>query len=232
MVLNDFLYAIDPNTMVLGLLFIIFYVFINFSLSKIFRRERASSAIISLCVSLLAVYGINRLNWDLSNIVFNLGISENILYTVVPWIILGLAVLASFVKDPTTGRRRFRLYRLFMILGAFLILISFFAYEKGIVMIIGIALILIGLFLLWRSKKKGPPSTPGGANGSAALIDAAKKFRNWAKSQSNPKFVGGWTNFINYLKRGGWGGSEAEICQRLRISQNDFVRIFNRYGKV
>lgn len=237
MALRDAFYSIDPNTMVLGLLFVIFYILINFSLSKVFRRERASSAIISLCVSLLAVYGINKTNFDISGLVYNIGITENIIYTIVPWVIIGLAVLASFVKDRTTGRRRFRLYRLLMILGAFFILLSFFAYEKGITMIIGIVLIVLGLLLWWFvTKKKGTSPTPSGANGSDALIRVAKQFKDWARRQPNPRFSGSWANFISYLKGnyGGrsWGNSEADICQRLNISQGDFVHIFNRYGLV
>jgi LPXTG-motif cell wall-anchored protein len=159
MALNDFLYTIDPNTMLLGLLFIIFYIFINFSLSKIFKNDKSSSTIVSLCVSLLAVYGINRTNFDLNGLLSRIGLNSDLIYTVVPWIILGLAILASFGKD-ANGKRKFRFYRFFMILGAFLILLSFFAYEQGVLMIIGIALILLGLFLFWRSKKKGTPQTP------------------------------------------------------------------------
>lgn len=231
MAIRDMLSSIDPNTMLLGLLFIIFYVLINFSLSKVFKKERASSAIISLCVSLLAVYGLNKLNWDLSGVYLNLGLSEEFLYSVVPLIILGLAILGSFVKDSMTGKRRFRLYRLFMILGGLLILLSFFAYEQTILFIAGIVLILIGLFLLWRIKKKGTSPAPG-ANGRDALINAAKQFNSWARRQPNPKFVGSWANFINWLGKGGWGNSEAAICQKLNISTGEFAKIFQDYGLV
>jgi hypothetical protein len=226
--IRDMLSSIDPNTMILGLLFIIFYVFINFSLSKVFKKERASSAIISICVSLLAVYGINKTNFDVSGLFYNIGINENILYTIVPWIILGLAILGSFAKDETTGKRRFRLYKLFMILGAFFILLSFFTYEKGTVMIIGIVLLLIGLFLWFMvRKKKGKIPQQNTGNGRDALIKAAKQFKDWAKKQQNPRFVGTWAKFINWL-----GGSEAQICQRYGVSQSDFVHIFNKYGLV
>lgn len=234
MAISDMLSSIDPNTMLLGLLFIIFYVLINFSLSKVFKKERASSAIISLCVSLLAVYGLNRLNWDLSGVYLNLGLSEEFLYSVVPLIILGLAILGSFVKDSMTGRRKFRLYRLFFILGGFLILLSFFAYEQTILFVAGIVLILIGLFLLWRIKKKGTSLAPSANNPNRrdTLIKAAKQFNTWAKGQSNPKFVGSWANFINWLSKGGWGNSEAAICQKLNVSKDEFVKIFNDYGLV
>lgn len=235
MAISDMFSSIDPNTMLLGLLFIIFYVLINFSLSKVFKKERASSAIISLCVSLLAVYGLNKLNWDLSGVYLNLGLSEEFLYSVVPLIILGLAILGSFVKDSMTGRRKFRLYRLFMILGGLLILLSFFAYEQTILFIAGIVLILIGLFLLWRIKKKGTSPAPGALgnnNRRDELIKRAKQFHDWAKSQSNPKFAGSWANFIFWLNGNRRGGHEADFCQTYGVSQGEFVKIFQDYGLV
>ena len=287
------LYSVDASTMILGLLFVIFYVLINFSLSKVFKKEKASSTIISLCVALLAIYGINTLNWDLSVITFNLGISDALIYGIVPWIILGLAVLSSFAKDPTTGKRRFRLYRLLMVLGAFCILLSFFAFQTTVMIIIGLVLIVLG-FLLWIrirnkgaqvrgvyraaskslilwvlflaliglalyatiknisyliigaaiglliigiilfSKKKFNLSSSASSNtqGRDYLIKAAKQFHEWAKRQPNPKFVGSWANFIFYLNGNRRGGHEDAICQRLGISKNDFVDIFNRYGLV
>jgi LPXTG-motif cell wall-anchored protein len=156
--MSELLYNIDPSTMILGLVFIILYALINFSLSKIFKKERASSAIISLCVSLLAVYGLNMIDFNLSGVLFNLGISEDLLYLIVPWIILGVAIWASFVKDKTTGKINFRLYRLFMILGAILLLIGLIpgVYEQTIFIIAGIILILLGIlfwFLQFRKRK-------------------------------------------------------------------------------
>ncbi len=241
--MGDLLYSVDPNTMVLMLTFIIIFLLINFPLKRVFKKERASSTIISLCVALLAVYGINRMDFDLTKIFYGIGISKEVLYTVLPWVILGLIILASFAKDAATGKRKFRLYRFFMILGVILIALGLagLVYQRAFFVIAGVVLFLLGLFLWWRIKKKlTPPGAPGGSSSSSAtssnerdpLINAAKKFKSWAKSQSNPKFVGSWANFVNYLKRGGWGNSESEICQRLNISQNEFVKIFNRYGLV
>ena len=64
------------------------------------------------------------------------------------------------------------------------------------------------------------------------LIKAAKQFNGWAKRQANPKFSGSWTNFIFYLNGNRRGGHEDAICQRLGISRNEFVDIFNKYGLV
>lgn len=224
--INDFLYSIDANTMLLGLLFVIFFAFVQFALSKTLR-DRTSSGIISFCVSLLAVYGINRTNLNVAGLFSNIGLTENLIYTVVPIIIIaGLIFMIWKLKLPLT----------LILIGALLIIASLIPnliYEKGIVMIVGIVLLMVGLYLWFRARKKkaqNPQQNTG--NGRDALISAAKKFHDWAKRQPNPKFVGSWANFINYLKRGGWGGGEAEICQRLNISQGEFVHIFNKYGKV
>jgi type IV secretory pathway VirB3-like protein len=232
--MGDLLYSIDPNTMILGLVFIILYVLIHFSLSKIFKKERASSAIISLCVSLLAVYGINRIDFDLSRVLFNWGVTEDILYLVVPWIILGVSVWASFVKDKVTGKISFRLYRLFLILGGILFLIGLITgvYENIVFIIIGIILILLGI-TLWFIKKVSLKKNTNPSDGIDILIEEARNFKKWALRQRNPKFYGGWTYFINYLhyKRGYPKGQKA-ICNKLGISPGDFDAIFNKYGLV
>jgi hypothetical protein len=231
--MSELLSNIDPNTMVLGLVFIILYVLINFSLSKIFKKERASSAIISLCISLLAVYGLNRTDLNFSNIFFNLGFSENTLYLIVPWIILGLAILASFVKDKTTGKRSFRLYRLLIALGAMIFIIGLTPiYQKAIFIAAGLILILLGFFL-WLRKKIHLKKNINPVDGTNILIEEAKNFKKWALRQRNPKFYGGWTYFVSYLhhKRGYPRGAKA-ICNQLGISQRDFDNIFNKYGLV
>jgi hypothetical protein len=232
--MNDLLYSIDPNTMILSLVFIIFYILINFSLSKIFRKERTTSALISLCISLLTVYGLNRIDLDLSRFLFNLGVSEDLLYLVVPWIILGLAIWGSFVKDRVTGKRSFRLYRLFMILGAILILIGLIpgVYENALFIISGIILIALGI-ILWAMRKARKRRNANPMNGVDILIEESRNFKRWALKQKNPKFYGGWTYFINYLhyKRGYPKGQKA-ICNQLGVSPRDFDAIFNKYGLV
>jgi hypothetical protein len=232
--MGDLLYSIDPNTMILGLVFIILYVLINFSLSKIFKKERASSAIISLCISLLAVYGINRIDFNLSRVLFNWGVSEDILYLIVPWIILGIAVWASFVRDKVTGKISFRLYRLFLILGAIIFLIGLIpaVYEQVVFIVIGIILILLGI-ILWFMKKVSLKKNINPSNGIDILIEEARNFKRWALKQRNPKFYGGWTYFISYLhyKRGYPKGQKA-ICNKLGINPGDFDAIFNKYGLV
>jgi hypothetical protein len=232
--MGDLFYSIDPSTMILGLIFIVLYVIIHFSLSKVFKKERASSTIISLCISLLAVYGLNRIDFNLSGILFNWGISEDILYLIVPWIILGITILVSFVKDKTTGKISFRLYRLLLILGAILLLIGLIpgVYEQTIFIIAGIILILLGI-ILWFIKKVNLKKNTNPADGVDILIEEARNFKRWALKQKNPRFYGSWAYFISYLyyKRGYPKGEKA-ICNKLAISQRDFINIFNKYGIV
>jgi type VI protein secretion system component VasK len=224
--------------MILGLLFCIFFALINFALVKTLKNKGTSS-IISFCVSLLAVYGINRTNLSLSGFFTKIGLSNTLIYSVVPiLIIIGLIYMIWKLK----------LSKTLMLVGIFLVIISFtpIIYTKSTVMIIGIVLFILGL-IFWimkkrRDRKKGTttgdkpkenkPQGPSESEGKSKLKDAAKKFNSWARSQPNPKFVGSWANFIHWLGKGGWGGSEAEICARLGISQADFVNIFNSYGLV
>jgi len=221
-VIRNVLGGIDPNTMILGLLFVIFFAIINFALGKSLR-DKKTSGIIAFCISLLAVYGINRTNFDVSGMFYSIGISEEMIYTILPWIILvGLIFMIWKLKLPLT----------LMLVGIILIIASFFVYEQTWVLIVGIVLFVLG-FLLWlRRKKKGPSTLPGGTNGKDALIKAAKRFYDWAKVQSNPRFAGSYMYFIYYLNGNKKGGSEAQMCQRYGVSRSELVHIFNKYGLV
>jgi hypothetical protein len=220
--LNDMLYSIDPNTMILGLLFVIFFAFINFALYKTIKN-RGTSSIISFCVALLAVYGINRTSFDLTGIFSSIGISDKLIYTIVPILILiGLIFMIWKLKLGWT----------FILVGIALIAGSFFVYEKSGVFIVGIVLIILGIIILVWKNKKIKKELPNRNKGRDLLIDAAKKFKEVAKKEKNPKFFGTWAKFINWLGQNGWGGSEKEICDKLQITKDDFVDIFNKYGLV
>ena len=143
--LNNLLYNIDANTMLLGLLFVIFFAIINFGLSRSLK-DRGTSGIISFCVSLLAVYGINRTNLDVSGFFSGMGITDKLIYSVVPiLIIIGLAFMIWKLKLSWT----------FMLTGAFLIIMSFtlLIYEKTIILRVGIFLLILGI-TFWIMKKR------------------------------------------------------------------------------
>jgi predicted membrane channel-forming protein YqfA (hemolysin III family) len=177
---------------------------------------------------------LNRIDLDLNRFLFNLGVPEDLLYLIIPWLILGLAIWGSFVKDRITGKRSFRLYRLFLILGTILIIIGLIpgVYENALFIISGIILMILGI-ILWAMRKARNRRNINPMNGVDILIEEARNFKRWALKQKNPKFYGGWTYFVNYLhyKRGYPKGQKA-ICNQLGVSPRDFDSIFNKYGLV
>ncbi len=239
--------SIDPNTMVLLFLFVIIFAMLMFLLGRtMFKENNSIKTVIAMAISLFAIYGINKMNWDVSNFFYSLGLSQDLIYIIVPWLIIAFVIFISFVKDKTTMKKKFRLSRPFLIIGALLTIISFTSLilQKGVVMIVGIVMLIIGILLsIFKKKDNVNPNTNPQNNsapnegllreqGIANLTNAAKYFKNWALKQPNPKFVGSWAMFINYLKQNRYGRNEKEICQKLHISKRDFVKIFNRYGKV
>jgi cytochrome c oxidase assembly factor CtaG len=131
--------------MLLGLLFVIFFAIINFALSKTIKT-RGTSSLISFCVALLAVYGINRTSLDINGLFSSIGLSDKLIYSVVPiLIIVGLCFMIWKLRLPRT----------LILVGILLIVLSFIAdiYSKGLVLAIGIILVVIGIPLWIRSKK-------------------------------------------------------------------------------
>jgi predicted branched-subunit amino acid permease len=135
---------IDPSTIILALLFIIFFVFIQLVLSRSLK-DKNSASIIALCVALLAVYGISKTGFDISEFSYNLGITDNIIYDIIPFIVLG-GLIFLFWKV----RMRF----IMVFLGLGLMIGSFFAYEQKWVLIAGIVFLVIGLWLMYKESKR------------------------------------------------------------------------------
>jgi len=124
---RNLLNSIDPRSITLALLFLIFFAFLNFVLSRVFKDRygnpnRATAGIIALCISLLAVYGVNRSSWEIQNLFFNIGIPSGLMYIIISIILL--AAIAFIVW-------KFAKNSLF-VLGGLLILASIFMYEKTI----------------------------------------------------------------------------------------------------
>lgn len=152
--LGDMFSGIDPETMVLGTTFIIFFLVINFALSKFFKKDKTIATIISICVSLLAVYGITRTNLDLNGIFSSIGISEELLYIITPILALILVFVLSRKRNPATGRRNFSFGRFLMILGGLMMILGFtpLIYQKAFYIGVGAGLIAIGGFIANRDK--------------------------------------------------------------------------------
>lgn len=177
--LSNFLYRIDSSTLILFILFIIFFAILhNLVFLKFFRRNRTVSAIVSFCVSLLAVYGINTAQWDMGGLFYGLGISEDALFLFVS-IFLAVILIYAIVKR--------KLGQLLTGLGTFLVILALFTnliYEKGVAIIIGALLLIIGIWLWNRRKNRereryygdgGYPSSPR----RRAARKAIDKYKDW-----------------------------------------------------
>ena len=154
--LSNLLSSIDASTMILLLVLIISFAFINFSLSKsVFRDNKAIAGIIAFSISLGIIYWINSYGisyygidiesifYDLS---YSLGFSGDFLYTIIPIILLVGTIYFIW---------KFKISKVSLVLGILLIIASFtdFIYEKGIVLIIGIILVIVGFLFSKKSEK-------------------------------------------------------------------------------
>jgi len=133
--MRNLLDSFDPQTMFLVVGFIIIFAFLNFILSKFFKDKygetnKATTGIVSFSISLLAIYGLNKSNFDISNLFYNIGIPEGILGILIPIILIVGFLWLSYSKK----QRKFKFYKAFLILGSLILIVTIFTdfiYEKG-----------------------------------------------------------------------------------------------------
>ncbi|MDP3992381.1 MAG: hypothetical protein Q8P79_02650 [Nanoarchaeota archaeon] len=171
--ITGFFDSIGSQDIILLTSFIIIFAFLFFALSRInlFKTtkmtpygrvdepNKAIPGVISFAISLLAVYGIYRSDFDLEGLFSGFGISTEIFYPLM-WVIL---VAAAVFIIWAFGRRKYGgfslsggLAGLFFTLGLGIILTVFFTdffYEKGTALVIGAGLLIVSLFL-WRWARK------------------------------------------------------------------------------
>ena len=142
--LSDLLNQIDESTVILYAIFIVSFSVLFFSLNKVFKDNRTMAGVVSAVISFLIVYGVNKTGFDFQGFFFDIGISEEILMTIVPLIILVGAVFLII---------KLKLASMY-VFGVLLIASSFFVYEKTFLISLGIIFILIGFFVTLGTKKK------------------------------------------------------------------------------
>ena len=194
--ITGFFSSINPDDMILMTLFIIIFAFINFSLGKFFKDSygnpnKAIAGVVAFAVTSLIVYGFWRTGFDLGGLFYNVGISEDTLFFIMPIVLLVAAIFIAW---------KVGFAALFLIFGAFIVLITIFTdliYEKLTSLIIGVVLFLIGLWLWWR-KRKGRLGYGGGSSGWFGRYDPDKDIRA-------AKAVG---RGIAATGRGAWGAGK------------------------
>ncbi len=144
---------LDSSIIVWGAIFVIFFAFINFLLGRtIFKQDNTTRLVIALAVSILAVYGLITSNFSMDvggGYIGNWYIGE-FLPTLLTLIFLaGIGFLIA----------KFGLCKILIIIGLGLIVVSFtgLVYEGGILVVIGIVLLLIGVVVCWRRKRRPRP---------------------------------------------------------------------------
>lgn len=157
--ISDLLNEIDSETMILGAIFVVSFALLNFSLSKFFKDKdgepnKRIAGIIAFVISLFITWGINKTGIDFEGFFYEIGFSEDLLFTTLPIILIG-AMIVLILK--------YKLPRVLTGVGALLTILSFtpFIYAKGIVLAIGLICLGIGGYLLWRKKPKNDYSRYG-----------------------------------------------------------------------
>ena len=151
--ITNFFDSIDSATITLGLLFFIFFALIFYALSRVFKDQygqpnKGIAGTIALAVSLLIIYGIYRSGFNLGDLFYGFGIGKSALYLIALIIFIVLAIFLI---------KKIKLHGFLIVFGLLLILLTIFTdifYEKLTALIIGIVLLLIGLFLWWRKRKR------------------------------------------------------------------------------
>ncbi len=144
---------VDPSTMVLGFLFVTFAFLIHTGLTRTgpFRYNRTAAGMISISLSMLIIYGIDRVGWDYYSFFNGLAFFVPEEFIEIFWPFLFLILLVGSLWKLKKHALLFW--------GIFLIGLSFFAYESEFLAYLGGFLILLWLLLLlksWLSGKKKP----------------------------------------------------------------------------
>ncbi len=142
--LSETLSFIDPTFVTLGLLFVVIFAMLNFSLSRVFKDKPTISIIIAISIALLAVYWINNF-LAVGTLFSSWGISDETLYTVGP--ILFLALIIFLLIKIRFG--------IFVVFGGVLLLggvTGLVVYSSDILTIVGIVFIVIGLIGMFTRK--------------------------------------------------------------------------------
>ena len=146
--LSDLLANIDSSTLLLTITFIISFTIIQFATARAFKQNKGVSVIISACFAFFITWGMNKTGFDLENLFYSIGFSGDFLSTILPiLVLLGIALLIWKAKKASP-----------FIIGLFLIFISFteFIYSKGMTLLLGVGLIILGFFM---NKKPATPAT-------------------------------------------------------------------------
>ena len=145
--LSNFLDNIDSSTMILGIIFIVVFALLNYSLSRVFQDNKAIAGVIAFAISLGITWGVNKTGLDFEGFFYTLGFSEGFLATIVSLALIGGGIYLGI---------KYGFGIVLIVIGGLFIIISFtdFIYETGTTFIIGVIFIIIGGIVLYKWPKK------------------------------------------------------------------------------
>ncbi|MEX0920673.1 MAG: hypothetical protein WDZ62_00200 [Candidatus Pacearchaeota archaeon] len=186
---RNFFSSLDPTFVTYLLVFLLSLWLLAIILSRIpiFKGpdgKGTQAKVGALLIALGITYGTYRSNFDLGNIFFNLGFSANFFNLIIPFLLIISAALLIW---------RFNFRTFLMSFGGFLIALTILTdviYEEGVALISGIIFLLIGLFLLWRARKKENeyPQSPRNSNNYSSGI-YNKNMRRGGQKSTRGRFV-------------------------------------------
>ena len=153
--LSEMLSQIDQSLVVLMALFIITFSVSFFSLNKIFKDNKTMAGVMAGTVAFLAVYGINKIEFNTPDFFYNLGISESA-FSLGIFIAITAGIIYMFTQ---LGKDTL------VILGTVLMALSFFVYAKALLMTVGIILLVVWFFI---SVNKNSPTKRGHTTSSSS----------------------------------------------------------------
>lgn len=151
---SDLLNQIDPNTLVLFVVFILSFTMVYYSSLKFFRRNKALSSIVSFSVSLITVYWINSMisspYFNIQNFFYGMGFSRDILHSFLYVLVIGVIIFLSIKLKR----------KAFFLIGTFILVLSLtdLVYENAIWFFVGVCFWVAG-FLSGKIKEWLKPKT-------------------------------------------------------------------------
>ena len=143
--LGDLFNRLDESTVTLSLVFIFSFADIFFVLARTMLKTNTTIAgVIAGTAAFGITYGINRTGFDFKGLFYNIGISEETFMTIVPIAIIAVAIFVVI---------KLKAGSLFVFAGL-LIALSLFAYEKTLLIVMGIILLIAGFIFLGHKKKE------------------------------------------------------------------------------
>src|SRR3989344_2770261 len=116
----DIFDSINSESLVLVLVFGISFVILFLALGRIIKDNKIIPPILSLLLAFAATYGVYKMDFDFNDWFYEIGISQETLFVILPILVLAFVVfLFTIMKQ-----------KALIVLGSIIIILSFFIYEK------------------------------------------------------------------------------------------------------